>query len=223
MTAADADGVVLFDMDGVLVRGRSSDPVVHERALDDALAEYGLAVDEARRDALADYAYGKRFADACRTVGVDPVTFYAVRETYSARRTADRLRAEVRGLHDNVGALDRLADRYRLGVVSNNYHRAVTAVVEHHGLDAFSVVRGRTPGLQGYRRRKPSPHYLSRALDALGADDGVYVGDRETDLLAADRAGIDAALVRRDHNADATMASTPTYEVDSLSELCDVL
>ncbi|QGX93543.1 HAD family hydrolase [Haloplanus rallus] len=213
------DRALLFDMDGVLIEGRGADDVVHEHARDDTLAEYGIDPPERHRAPLGNYEYTDAFVEACRAVGVDPVDFYAARERHSARRIVERLRAGERGLYPDVDALDRVADGRPLGVVSNNYDPAVEFVVDHHGLDAFSFVRGRDPGVDGFRRRKPDPHYLHEALDALDAETGYYVGDRETDVVAAERAGLDGVFVRRDHNADATLRVDPTHEIESLTEL----
>jgi HAD superfamily hydrolase (TIGR01549 family) len=216
----DADGyALLFDMDGVVLAGRGTDSVVYERALGDTLDDYGLSVDDDHWAALAAHEYDDEFAAACRAVGVDPVGFFAVREAHSATRVVDRIEAGACDVYDDVGALAALADRHDLGLVSNNYHRVVTTVVGHFGLNAFSFVRGRDPGVRGFERRKPDPHYLARALDALGADRGLYVGDRETDIVAAERAGLDGVFVRRPHNADANLSVEATHEVDSLHEL----
>jgi HAD superfamily hydrolase (TIGR01549 family) len=213
---------LLFDMDGVLIEGRGADDAVHERACEDALEEYGVDVPDRHRAALATYEYEDDFVDACRAVGVDPTDFYAARERHSARRIVERLRAGERGLYPDVDAIDRLADRHRLGLVSNNYQPAVEFVVDHHGLDAFDFARGRDVGVDGFRRRKPDPHYLCEGLDALDADAGYYVGDRETDVLAAERAGIEGVFVRREHNADSRLTVDPAHEIGSLAELVDL-
>lgn len=221
--SSTADGrALLFDMDGVLIEGRGADDAVHEHARDDALAAFDVEVPDRHRPALATYEYEEAFVAACRAVGLDPVEFYAARERHSARRIVDRLRAGERGLYPDVDALDAVADRHRLGLVSNNYDPAVEFVVDHHGLDAFSFARGRDTGVDGFRRRKPDPHYLLEGLDALDADAGYYVGDRQTDLLAAERAGLDGVFLRRDHNAEVSLGVEPTHEIDSLSELDDL-
>jgi len=214
-----AGPVLLLDMDGVVLEGRGADPVVHERALADAIDEYGIAVPERHRSALSSYEYTDAFAAACRAVGVDPEGFYAARERHSARRIADRVEREVRGLYPDADALSELDDRYRLGLVSNNYHRVVETVVDHHALDAFTVVRGRDPGVEGFRRRKPEPYYLLETMERLGADGGLYVGDRETDLVAAGRAGLDGVFLRREHNAGVEPAVEPARRIRSLADL----
>ncbi|MFC7138006.1 hypothetical protein ACFQRB_19200 [Halobaculum litoreum] len=75
--------VVLFDMDGVLVEGRGADASVHDRALDDALADRELDVDAETRALLSGYEYDTDFATGCRRLGIDPVEFYGLREQYS--------------------------------------------------------------------------------------------------------------------------------------------
>jgi HAD superfamily hydrolase (TIGR01549 family) len=221
---ADADRpALLFDMDGVILTGRGSDPVVYERALADTLTDYGLTVSDPQRTALSGHEYTEPFVDACRAVGVDPKPFYAAREVHSARRIADRIKTGVRGLAPDADALTALSDEYELALVSNNYHRVVETVVDHHGLDIFAATRGRAPGITGFRRRKPDPYYLRETLGRLDADAGLYVGDRETDLVAADRAGLDGVFLRREHNAEVDLAPEPAAVVDSLAEVGPLL
>ena len=218
VTEADRPAL-LFDMDGVILTGRASDPVVHDRALADTLIDYGLTVPEQWRTALSGHEYTEAFVDACRAVGVAPEPFYTAREVHSARRIADRIEAGVRGLAPDVDVLAALSEEYELALVSNNYHRVVETVVDHHGLDVFAATRGREPGVTGFRRRKPDPYYLRETLDRLDADGGLYVGDRETDLLAAERAGLDGVFLRREHNAAVDPVAEPTAVIDSLAEV----
>jgi HAD superfamily hydrolase (TIGR01549 family) len=213
---------VLFDMDGVLLAGRGTDPSVHRRALDEALAERGVDPDTETRSLLAGHEYDVDFVRGCRRLGVDPVALYGRRERYAAQLAIDHLTAGSRTLHD-VAALDRLADHHPLGVVSNNYQDVVRFVVDHHRLDAFDHVRGRETGVGGFYNRKPNPHYLLEAMAELDAVDGLYVGDRGTDVLAATRAGLESAFVDRPHNADETLPVEPTLRVGSLAELVDRL
>jgi phosphoglycolate phosphatase-like HAD superfamily hydrolase len=91
--------------------------------------------------------------------------------------------------------------------------------MDHHGLDVFAVARGRDIGLDGFRRRKPDPHYLQEALGTLGVTAGLYVGDRQTDVEAAQAAGLSAVYLRREHNRDRTLRVTPDATVESLAEL----
>ena len=212
-------GVVLFDMDGVILEGWGTNTAVRRRALEDLLEERELTVDDDCREALAAEGYSDDFRAACEQIGVDPAAFYRARDRRSAKRTVSRLAAGNRRLCADVDALEAVSERAAVGLVSNNYQPAVEFVVDHFRLTEFGVARGRDLGPDGYRRRKPDPHYLNEALDALGASEGLYVGDRATDVIAADRAGLDSAFIRRDHNAGLELDVEPTAEVGSLEEL----
>lgn len=222
-TAADSDRVVLFDMDGILLEGRGTDPIVHERALDDALDDRDLTVDAETRTLLEGYEYDTDFARGCKRLGVDPIALFGRREQHGAHRTVDRLEGGTRRLYSDVDALAGLAERYDLGIVSNNYQSVVEFVVDHHDLDMFSHARGRDTGVRGFYQRKPDPHYLLEALGEFEATDGVYIGDRATDVVAATRAGLDAVFVRRSHNSEATVPFDSVLEVDSLTALAEQL
>ncbi|VTT86524.1 Vng0102c [Halorubrum sp. DM2] len=222
MTLDEGD-VVLFDMDGVILDGWGTDDAVHARALDDVLEERGIRVTGDLRRPLETYEYDDEFRAACEELGVDSAEFFRAREERSAKRAIARLAAGTRRLCPDVDALDNLADRVPVGLVSNNYHPTVEFVVDHFRLDAFSFVRGRDLGPEGFARRKPDPHYLNEALDALDASGGLYVGDRATDMIAAERAGLDGVFLRRDHNAAIDPDADPTFEVESLRALAEVV
>ena len=219
--STDGERVVLFDMDGVILEGHGTDAAVHDRALDDALDECGLSVDAETRGLLEGYEYDTDFALGCKRLGVDPVGLFARREEYGARRAIDRLAAGHRGLYPDVEVLQELADRDTLGLISNNYQSVVEFVVDHHGIDVFSHVRGRDTGVRGFFRRKPDPHYLLEAVGELGAGEGLYVGDRATDVVAATRAGLDGVFLRRSHNRETPRPDAAVAEIGSLTELVE--
>ena len=221
-SASDCEAL-LFDMDGVILDGWGTDSVVHARAVDDVLANRDLHASDDLRATLSRNAYDDDFRAACETLGVDPDAFFTAREERSATRSVERLAAGTRQLCPDVDILDELTDHTSVGLVSNNYDPTVEFVVDHFRLDAFAFVRGRDLGPDGFRRRKPNPHYLNEALDALGASDGLYIGDRATDIIAAERAGLDAVLVRRDHNADLDLDVEPTAEIESLRDLLPLI
>jgi haloacid dehalogenase superfamily, subfamily IA, variant 1 with third motif having Dx(3-4)D or Dx(3-4)E len=227
--SADNSFVVLFDMDGVILEGRGADSIVHERAFEDILAErewgddWEQSLSQSHRSALEQYEYTEEFVTACEAIDVDPVAFYAAREERSAQRISDRIADGRRGVYADIDALKTLDNETTLGLVSNNYHPTVQFVVDHFEIDRFDHVRGRDLGVDGFRRRKPDPHYLEETLDALGADSGVYVGDRGTDVIAAHRAGLESVFLRRSHNDVATLDRTPTASINDLRDLPRVL
>ena len=217
------DEVVLFDMDGVILDGWGTDDAVHSRALADVLEERDMRVSGDLRRPLETHEYDDEFRVACEELGVDPASLFRAREERSAKRSVARLAAGTRQLCPDVDAIGELAQRVPVGLVSNNYHPTVEFVVDHFRLDAFSFVRGRDLGPDGFRRRKPDPHYLNEALDTLDASGGLYVGDRATDVIAAERAGLDGVFLRRDHNDALDLDVDPAAEIGSLRELSELI
>jgi phosphoglycolate phosphatase-like HAD superfamily hydrolase len=216
---------LLFDMDGVLLEGRGTDPTVYREATRDVYADAG--VDGAGEFTLDHHDGGLReiVADAER-VGLDPETVWADRERRASEIEHERIRAGERAPFDDVDALHGLADDYALAVVSNNRQATVELVAKWAGIDdAVSVLRGRRPSIEDYRRRKPDSYFLRDALERLGVDPGraLYVGDRETDLVAANEVGAGGAVLRRSHHRDATLDREPAYEIESLTALADRL
>ncbi|AFZ73931.1 HAD family hydrolase [Natronobacterium gregoryi] len=221
----DGKQALLFDMDGVILEGYGTDPDVHACAFRDAVddLDFDPEVPLESLPALETDEYTETFARTCQELGLDPAEFYALREEYSAKRSIDRIKRGARGLYDDVDVLDELDRSHPVGLVSNNYDPTVSFVVDHFDLEAFSFVRGRDLGVEGFRRRKPEPYYIETALDALGLDDGMYVGDRETDLLAAQNAGLVPVLIRRPHNETLEPSIDNHLEIESLEELLEHL
>lgn len=222
-TDRQTDAVLLFDMDGVILEGWGTDSEVHSHALDDVLSTRDIDINGDLRAALDSYEYTDEFRAACEELGVDPVEFYHAREARSEKRAIERLADGSRGLCSDTDALEQLAERIPLGIVSNNYDQTVEFVVDHFGLESFQFTRGRDIGAEGFDQRKPDPHYLNEALDALDAAGGLYVGDRASDVIAAERAGLDSVFIRREHNASLELDVEPTVEIESLTELVSLV
>lgn len=84
-------------------------------------------------------------------------------------------------------ALDRLSEKYRLGICTNKLHRPCLAVLRHLRIDHhFSSIWG---GDNPFAR-KPDPAALLAAFDELGVGPRLYVGDSEIDAETAERAGV---------------------------------
>ncbi len=212
------DAVVL-DLDGVVVERTPS--WVFDDAAAEALAAFGIedpseeayqlvrmppAATEAPTR-LFNQEYDVAFADLLAKRG-ELITAKQLEAIHNGEKT----------VYPDVEALAELpAPR---AIVSNNLHAAV-----ENALEAFDLTRlfdtwyGVQPEVADLTRRKPDPTYLHRALDDLDATTALYVGDRESDIEVARRAGADSAFVRRSFNADADLDPAPTYDVDSLEAL----
>ena len=212
---------VLFDMDGVLLQGVTSLPEVYREGAHDVIESEGLAVPEDVLPRLEKYAYDEQMERACRRVGIDPERFWQLREQAASRRANRLLANGSRDLFPDTAVIPELPTT--VGVVSNNRDATVRFVADELLPGDFALAMGREPTVDGFRKRKPNSYYLKRALDRLGVDDALYVGDRQSDIEAAYGAGIDGAFLRRDHNGTMTPEPEPTVELNGLADLRSLL
>lgn len=215
---------VIFDNDGVLVE--LSDRTLFRRAAHDTFAAIG-ADDPPREhvDAL-QFVANDRVTDTLEPLaadlGVDPETLWTTRDEFAATAQLNAVRHGAKSPYPDV---DQLADiDVPMGVVSNNQHATVDGVLREYDLtEHFETWYGRDHNLMGLRNKKPNPHYLNRAITDLDASNPLYVGDSRTDIVAAHRAGIDAAFLRRPHRRDYDLEITPEHELQGLDDLHPLL
>ncbi|APX96678.1 HAD family hydrolase [Natronorubrum daqingense] len=215
-TAYDA---VVFDNDGVLTTPTD------RSALLEAMDEAFDAVDvreppDHHRETLLSPS-----VDSLQTIAaahdVDPRALWSAREDAAIAAQLAEIEAGRKRLYDDIDALEDLETP--TGIVSNNQHETIGNIVDHYGLDSFEIWYGREPSLEGIERKKPTPYYLERALADLEADDALYVGDSWVDIAAADAAGVDVAFIRRKHRREYELERVPTYEIEGLGELSELL
>lgn len=211
---------VIFDNDGVLIE--PTELSVLTEAIREAFAAFGVSEPATEHVEGALGVTPDDLSSICEEYGLTASAFWEARDRKGSRAQQAEIRAGRKALYDDVSALSSLD--LDLGVVSNNQHETVEFIVEHFGLDdLFETVYGREPTVEGVRRKKPNSHYIEAAMDDLGATDALYVGDSNVDLVAAERAGLDAAFVRRAHREEYELDREPTYELGDLTELADVV
>ena len=208
---------VLFDKDGVLVGRTRYDALVEaawqtfdELGVSDPAPEHveSVIVDVDPADVR----------NVCSTYDLDPETFWYTRDSVASEIQRNEATAGRKTPYEDVRVLPEFD--VPLGVVSSNQQATVEFVLEHFGLDGhFRTLYGREPTVESLRLKKPNAHYLERALEDLGAETALFIGDNESDVAAADNAGIDSAFIRRPHRRDHDLDREPTYVVDDLHDL----
>ena len=208
---------VVFDNDGVLV-GRTHFEVLRE-ATADTFAQFGVT--DPDPDHVEDMTIGAtpaQVASVCDTYDLDPDTFWSTRD----RTVSEAQQAEARaGRKTPYGDVSTIADLdIKRGIVSSNQQATVDFLLDHFEIDGlFDTAYGREATIESFNLRKPNAHYLERALADLDADSALYVGDNESDIRAAENAGIDSAFIRRPHRTDWDLNVWPTWDIDSLDDL----
>ncbi|WP_254531459.1 HAD family hydrolase [Natrinema gelatinilyticum] len=214
MTAYDT---ILFDNDGILVTPPASE--TQAEATREAFREVGATnVAQRHLDAIVSGVTIDELREICTAYDLDAETFWEARERHDERSQLDKFEGGARECYDDVSCLTELSQN--CGVVSNNHHSTLEFVLDQFELKPlFSTYYGREKTIESLRLKKPNPHYLERALADLEAESALYVGDSETDVLAAERASIDSAFVRRSHCRDVDLDVTPTYDVTTLRDV----
>jgi phosphoglycolate phosphatase-like HAD superfamily hydrolase len=214
------DGLLL-DHDGVIVT--LGDHTALHDAAHDAFRDVGIS-DPAPDavDTLSIAVTDQELTSLSERYDVDPDALWHARDDRVRDVLFDETTAGRKAPYDDVTAL---ADcTVPMGIVSNNQTRIVEFVLDHYDLGHhFGTLHARAPDRSSLTRKKPRPTYLEDAMADLGIENPLYVGDSESDVEAGQRAGLDVAFLRRDHNADATLDHDPTYDVDGLDAIVDIL
>ena len=213
---------VVFDNDGVLTHPTPRD--VLREATVDAFERVGVPdPDPAHVDAVHLHVAPEDLQTAAGAYGLDPAELWRARDEAFAKTQVADMEAGRKPLYGDYDAVRELT--VPRGIVSTNQHATIEAILEYHGIRAdFQAHYGREMEPASLRKKKPASHYLDRALADLGVDpgDALFVGDSESDVLAAENAGTDSAFLWRDHREDYDLDATPDHELDSLRELPDV-
>ncbi|WP_135828271.1 HAD family hydrolase [Halorussus halobius] len=211
---------VVFDNDGVLV-GRT-----HFEVLRDATRETFTEFDvtDPDPDHVEDMTIGATpdtVETVCGAYGLEPETFWRTRDRNLSQAQQVEAREGRKTPYDDIHTLADLDAA--MGIVSSNQHETVDFLVDHFDVDhLFDTYYGREATVESLDRRKPNSHYIDRALADLDADSALFVGDNESDVRAANNAGIDSAFIRRPHRRDWDLNVWPTWEIEGLDDLHDI-
>lgn len=220
---ADFEGVeaITFDCFGTLIDW----PTGILAALRPLADRHGLALGDG--ELLARYAELEREAEAGPYVSYREVLRRVVRGLFgpsAGEGDADALGRALgswRPFPDTVAALRRLADRYRLGVLSNVDDDLFEPILETLGKPFEVVVTAQQ--VRGY---KPGEGHFREALARLGLGPGAVLHAAESrfhDVEPAGRLGFRTAWVNRGRSASGASDARPDIEVASVGALADLL
>jgi len=143
----------------------------------------------------------------------------ALYKDYCARHLS-RLTAPFDGILSLLQAADQAG--VRQAVVSNKGDENVKNLCRIH----FGTLIGHAAGARPDVRPKPHPDSLLKVMEELGCDPArvLYVGDSDTDVLTARRAGVACAAVCWGYRPESCLASAqPDWLIHSPGELLSLI
>lgn len=211
---------VLFDCDGVLVE--TPDKTHLAEAMSRVQRQFELS--DPPEQMVADFFRGNlsSITDRCESAGIDRETFCAeaAREAVQAQLT--EIRSGVRAAYADIDAVRKVPQP--MGVISDNHPRVLSFLLRQFDLTGqFEAVRGCRFTPADLECQKPNPQNIQAAMETLGAESALYVGDREIDVAAAHNAGIDSVFLRREGVTETEIDVAPTHVVSSLWDLLDIV
>ena len=105
---------------------------------------------------------------------------------------------------------------YKVGVASSKMHEVVNQGLSISGLIDFVDV---VVGMDDVSEHKPNPEALLKALELLGGNKAIYIGDHPNDIMAGKRANMTTIGVSYTWHLDKLKASNPDYLITDLMEV----
>ncbi len=175
---------ILFDLDGTLLDTLED----LADATNYALAQFGLpmrSVEQVRR-VIGNGAL-RQITLSLPGYPDDPAP-EAVLQVYKDYYR-DHCNLKTRPYAGIVEALDRLQKKFPVGIVTNKPHIPAQTLCQAHFPGIYAM--GETTGIP----RKPNADMVRIAMETLGVDRCIYVGDSEVDISTAENAGMPCLTV----------------------------
>lgn len=179
MHNTDSRRAIIFDLDGTLLNTLAD----LQASLNHALTAYGYpqqGLEQVRQRVGNGVAV---LLARSLPEGAETANFEQIRQLFRSHYQANcsQQTKPYAGIPELLDEL--LAKGYRLGVASNKPDAVVKELVEHYFPAKIHYAAGEKAG----QPRKPAPDMLYEVLENLGCSkqQGIYVGDSETDVAAA--------------------------------------
>jgi HAD superfamily hydrolase (TIGR01549 family) len=212
----------IFDLDGTI----TDTTQVWIEIFRDCLEHVGVATEAIADDEIAQHTHDW---DATVALGVDPNDLPAF-SAYATKLAHERLaNAELfAGARETLETIR--AQGKHLAIFSSMDRMILEAAISRNQLDELTpvIIAG-----TDVPQRKPHPDGILKALEDLGVPEkeyehAVYIGDKDTDIQAAQSAGVDSllfypAIHQIIYDRDTIMQHNPTAVITDWQELHDSL
>ncbi len=215
-------GSVVFDMDGVILDSMRDHSWVYA-AVERVVQEKGVEreLDRGEKAAILGEQGFDRCVQSCEKIGLDPGDVWTEICRATTRVRKERIESGEMTLVDGAGEMIKKihAQERKMALVSNAPDEAVRFVVRHFELERFFDFYIGLRDFEDLASKKPAPDHLEVAKAELGRNPYLYVGDAESDVIAAHRADMDAAWLHPSKESDVKA----DYELKALNALENVI
>lgn len=219
---------VIFDFDGVLVE--PTDDTIFLQSDKKAFTTLtGSHSDDLTR-IQAKHGTGSERATIVRDVfgdsyDVDPNEYWERRESQAFQYQKHLMCHKIKQSYPEVNKiLSEIPGSINTGIVSNNQDQTIRWAITFFGWDEyFDVYRGRDPTTKGLCLQKPDSYYLREVTEELQVQTGLYIGDKETDLIAARALGLNSVLLQRPENDVSLERTEPDHKISNLTEILELV
>lgn len=207
---------VIFDLDGTLIQS--------EQIIMDGYAyamQMHLPNIEITRDDITNFL-GQTLENSFKQYTKDTDIIFELTKTYRTY-TSEKSNEELITYPNAHNIVKYLKDKnIKLGIVTSKGLEVATENLKTVGLDGmFDCLIG----YESVENHKPSPDGLLKALEILNVkpEEAIYIGDHENDIKAAKKAQMLSCGVTYSHRLEELLFESPTYVVDDLINLEDII
>lgn len=207
---------VIFDLDGTLIQS--------EKIIMDGYAhtmKMHLPKIEITKDDITNFL-GQTLENNFKQHTNDQELILKLTQTY--RNYTNELSKKELITYPNALAIVKYLkdEKIKLGIVTSKTEEVVKENLKTVGLDGqFEVIIG----YESVLNHKPDPEGLLKALTILDvkASEAIYIGDHENDIKAAKNAKMLSCGVTYSYRLEELLFENPTYVVDDLINLEDII
>ena len=207
--------LVLFDLDGTLLK--STEIIMEAFVITFKKYFKDITLDERTLTSFLGHTLFETFGLYIKEdQSMDElVSFY--------RQTSEALMKDVQAYPNATALMERLKSKgVQIGVVTSKMNHVAR---EHLTLIGLNDYVTHLVGYEDVKNHKPDKEPIEKGLSLYGitADEAVYVGDHENDMVAAKAAGVMSCAVSYSHRLKEMLAVMPDYVVDDLLQIEDII
>lgn len=211
---------VIFDNDGVLLDSTTEDLEWMERFRVEEAKKLGgqMTLEQSRKVFKANTA--EEIRKIAEETGLTVSQLRQI-EAKKSRKKIEKIKKGEISLFDSTVEVLKEIEQPK-SMVSNAPLKATRYSLEHYNIQKyFQTVRSpRLDSIETYmEKKKPNPEMIEKTIREKGSSNPIYIGDSDTDIIAAEKAGIDSIHLE----TSGETAQNPTHTAKNLQQVLQIV